>query len=207
MRVSLRYELISSAERNKRVKERETSKRHVGVAQSVLTKAILLPQRLGWYCGKIVHCACSPILGPPICVWPLHNRDPPARICSPTYVQLLSNCLQMAMRPMYLLPNVPALLFEMVTRSESQPNFTPLSNVTCLVLNTWTTLLLEEWFSHCYWVLTGYGTNNGTWWVPELFQFSKGCDVSVSCFTFTPTDFLMACGRAIVVEIYLFYIR
>jgi hypothetical protein len=45
MRVSLCYELISSAERNKRERER-TSKRHVGEANSVLITVILLPQRL-----------------------------------------------------------------------------------------------------------------------------------------------------------------
>jgi hypothetical protein len=37
-----------------REKERETSKRHVGEAHSVLTRAILLPQRLSCYWGKIV---------------------------------------------------------------------------------------------------------------------------------------------------------
>jgi hypothetical protein len=30
------------------------------------------------------HCACSPILGSPTWVWPLRNRDPPAKICLPT---------------------------------------------------------------------------------------------------------------------------
>jgi hypothetical protein len=54
MRVSLCYELISSAERNKRDRERETSERHVGEAHSVLTTAILLPQRLSCYPDKIV---------------------------------------------------------------------------------------------------------------------------------------------------------
>jgi hypothetical protein len=54
--VSLCYEPISSAERNNResARERETSKRHVGEAHSVLITAILLPQRLSCYCGKIV---------------------------------------------------------------------------------------------------------------------------------------------------------
>jgi hypothetical protein len=37
-----------------RERERETSKRHVGEAHSILTTAILLPQRLGCYWGKIV---------------------------------------------------------------------------------------------------------------------------------------------------------
>jgi hypothetical protein len=30
--------------------------------------------------AKQRHCACLPILGSPTCVWPLRNRDPPARI-------------------------------------------------------------------------------------------------------------------------------
>jgi hypothetical protein len=54
MRGSLCYELISSAERNKKERERETSKSHVGEAHSVLITAILLPQRLSCYGGKIV---------------------------------------------------------------------------------------------------------------------------------------------------------
>jgi hypothetical protein len=29
--------------------------------------------------------ACSPILGSPTCVWPLRNRDPPAKICLQTF--------------------------------------------------------------------------------------------------------------------------
>jgi hypothetical protein len=35
----------------------------MGEAHSVLTTAILLPQRLSSYGGKMCHCACSPILG------------------------------------------------------------------------------------------------------------------------------------------------
>jgi hypothetical protein len=31
--------------------------------------------------AKQCHCACSPILGSPNCVWPLRNREPPAKIC------------------------------------------------------------------------------------------------------------------------------
>jgi hypothetical protein len=60
MRVSLYYELISSADKNKRERERErerkreTRKRHVGVANSILIRTILLPQRLSCYWGKIV---------------------------------------------------------------------------------------------------------------------------------------------------------
>jgi hypothetical protein len=65
--------------------ERETSKRPVGEADSVLITAILLPQHLSCYWGKISHCSCSPILGSPICAWPLRNRDPPAKICRSTY--------------------------------------------------------------------------------------------------------------------------
>jgi hypothetical protein len=34
--------------------QKETSKRHVGEAHSVLITAVLLPQRLSCYCGKIV---------------------------------------------------------------------------------------------------------------------------------------------------------
>jgi hypothetical protein len=51
MRASLCYELISSVERER---ERETNKRHVGEAHSVVTTAIQLPQRLSCYWGKIV---------------------------------------------------------------------------------------------------------------------------------------------------------
>jgi hypothetical protein len=83
MRVSLCYEFISSAERNKRERKRETSKRHVGDAHSVLITAILLPGRLSCYWGKIV--SCSPIVGSPTWVWPLRNRDPPTKTCRPTY--------------------------------------------------------------------------------------------------------------------------
>jgi hypothetical protein len=35
--------------------------------------------------AKQCHCACSPILGSPTCVWPLRNKDPQAKICRPTY--------------------------------------------------------------------------------------------------------------------------
>jgi hypothetical protein len=54
IRVSLCYELNSSAERNKRERERETNKRQVGEAHSLLITAILLSQRITCYCGKIV---------------------------------------------------------------------------------------------------------------------------------------------------------
>jgi hypothetical protein len=55
MRASLCYDLISSAERNKREREREKNKKqYVEEAHSVLITAILLPQRLSCYWGKIV---------------------------------------------------------------------------------------------------------------------------------------------------------
>jgi hypothetical protein len=66
-------------------RERETTKRHVGEAHTVLQ------QRSYYLNARVVteaeqcHCACSPILGSPTCVWSLRNREPPARICSPTY--------------------------------------------------------------------------------------------------------------------------
>jgi hypothetical protein len=41
-------------EKRERERERETSKRHVGEAHSVLITAILLPQRLSCYWGEIV---------------------------------------------------------------------------------------------------------------------------------------------------------
>jgi hypothetical protein len=57
MRVSLCYELTSSAERNEREREkREREKQETarGKAHHVLITAILLPQRLSCYWGKIV---------------------------------------------------------------------------------------------------------------------------------------------------------
>jgi hypothetical protein len=58
----------------------ETSKRHVGEAHSVLRAAILLAHRLSCYWGKIVSLRMLADL-----VWPLRNREPPARICLPSY--------------------------------------------------------------------------------------------------------------------------
>jgi hypothetical protein len=62
-------------------RERETSKRLVGEAHSVLVTAILLPQHVSCYWGKIVSLRMLADL-----VWSLRNREPTARICSPTYM-------------------------------------------------------------------------------------------------------------------------
>jgi hypothetical protein len=69
-------------QRKTKEKERETSKRNVREAHSLLMTAILLPQCLSCdYGKKKCHCACSPILDSPTCVWPLCNRNPKAKIC------------------------------------------------------------------------------------------------------------------------------
>jgi hypothetical protein len=57
MRVSLCYEFIllqRETKERERERERKTRKRHVGEAHSVLITAILLPQCLSCYWGKIV---------------------------------------------------------------------------------------------------------------------------------------------------------
>jgi hypothetical protein len=63
----------------------------VGEAHSVLITAILLPQRQSCYWGKIMSLRISPISGSPTCVWPLRNRDPPAKISRPTYTYIQHN--------------------------------------------------------------------------------------------------------------------
>jgi hypothetical protein len=80
MRVSLCYELISSAERNKRERDKQTvsgrSTQYTNNSDPISTPELLLRQKY--------HCVCSQILGSPTCVWPLRNREPPAKICRPT---------------------------------------------------------------------------------------------------------------------------
>jgi hypothetical protein len=71
--------------REKQEKETETSKWQVGEAHSILITAILLPQRLSCYRGKIVSLRMLTNLRLPTYVWPLRNRDPPAKICRPSY--------------------------------------------------------------------------------------------------------------------------
>jgi hypothetical protein len=65
--------------------QRETSKRHVGEAQCTnncypitSTSELLLRQN-----SVTVH--AHQYWSSPTCVWPLRNRDPPAKICRPTY--------------------------------------------------------------------------------------------------------------------------
>jgi hypothetical protein len=62
---------------------RETRKRHVGEAHSVLITGIRLPQRLICYWGKTVSLRMLTNLR--LADLRLRNRDPPATICRPTY--------------------------------------------------------------------------------------------------------------------------
>jgi hypothetical protein len=80
MSASLCYELISSAERETHTHAR-THARYVWAAHSVPTTVIVLPQSLSCYWCKIV----SLHMLPPTRVWPLRNREPPAKTCLPTY--------------------------------------------------------------------------------------------------------------------------
>jgi hypothetical protein len=66
--------------------QRETSKRYVGEAHRVLITAILLPQRLSSYWGKIMSLRMLTNLRLAyLRVWALRNREPLAKIFRPTY--------------------------------------------------------------------------------------------------------------------------
>jgi hypothetical protein len=75
----------SRLQRETREIEIETHKRHVG-------EHTVYSQQRSYYLNVWVvtgaeqcHCAYTQMLGSPACVWPLRNREPPAKICRPTY--------------------------------------------------------------------------------------------------------------------------